>query len=161
MPLGVYGGREDVMKLATPGIEGGRWVGGGTFSSHPLTMAAGITILEELKSVKNEYTNLNKRGEAFRSTLNGLIQSNGKNALATGYGSMIFINWFKEDAPEMPLTGKKIGETSDHDSLNRFQGLLLEQGIFGYHGLGVLSFSHTETDLEKTYEGIETALQLM
>lgn len=161
MPLGVYGGREDVMKLATPGIEGGRWVGGGTFSSHPLTMAAGIATLKELESKKTDYSNLSKTGEAFRMRLNKLLHDNGKNALATGFGSVIFINWFKGKAPEAPLSGKKIGEALDQDALDRFQGLLLERGIFGYHGLGALSFSHTDLDLERTYREIGNALKLM
>ena len=45
--------------------------------------------------------------------------------------------------------------------MNRFQCHLFERGIFGYHGLGALSFSHTDSDLEKTYEGIEEALRVM
>jgi hypothetical protein len=33
----------------------------------------------------------------------------------------------------------------------------MEQGIFGYHGLGAMSFAHSEQDLEKTLEVVTMA----
>lgn len=154
MPLGVYGGREDVMALAVPGVTGGCWVGGGTFSSHPLSMVAGIATLEELQSLKDEYKILNRRGVKLCKRLNDLFESEGARALATGAGSMIFIHWLRKTLDDSPLTGSKMGEALDHDRLNHFQGLLVEQGIFGYDGLGALSFAHSDEDIERTYEAI-------
>ncbi|MFW9917914.1 MAG: aspartate aminotransferase family protein, partial [Candidatus Thorarchaeota archaeon] len=157
MPLGIYGGREDVMALATPGKAGGCWVGGGTFSGHPLTMAAGIATLNQLQTHKDDYPALNKRGDTFRKRLNNLFESENARALATGAGSMIFVHWLQMEL-DSPLTGGKIGKALDHDRLNYFQGLLMEQGVFGYHGLGALSFSHSDEDLEKTFEAVVKAV---
>ncbi|MFX0116334.1 MAG: aspartate aminotransferase family protein [Candidatus Hodarchaeota archaeon] len=154
MPLGVYGGREDIMELAIPGIEGGCWAGGGTFSGHPLTMAAGIATLEKLRSLKDEYNSLNRRGEKFHERLNDLFKSEKALALATGTGSIIFIHWLKKELEDSPLTGGIIGQALDHVRLDKFQALLIEQGVFGYHGLGALSFTHSEKDLERTFEAI-------
>ena len=152
MPLGVYGGREDVMKLASPSTTGGCWVGGGTFSSHPLSMVAGIATLERLRSLKNEYDTLNARGDKFREKLNELFQNERVKALATGIGSIIFIHWLERWLDNSLITGSKIAEVLDHDRMDLFQALLIEQGIFGYHGLGAISFAHSEKDLDRALE---------
>ncbi|MFW9909613.1 MAG: aspartate aminotransferase family protein [Candidatus Thorarchaeota archaeon] len=158
MPLGVYGGREDIMALAKPGAEASRWVGGGTFSSHPLTMATGIAALGELHKLRNEYQKLNQRGDAFRSRINTLFSDNGFIALATGTGSIVFINALK-NMIQPPYTAQKIGEAFDSNRLDRFQGTIMEEGVFGYHGLGALSFSHSTRDLDRTIDAIEVAVK--
>ena len=158
MPLGVYGGREDIMALATPGKEGGCWVGGGTFSSHPMTMVAGIATLNQLQTQRDEYSALNRRGDTFRDRLNDFFKNEKANALATGTGSMIFIHWLQKALEEAAITAEAIAAALDHDQLSYFQGLLMEEGVFGYHGLGALSFSHSDEDLEKTFEAVVKAV---
>ena len=37
----------------------------------------------------------------------------------------------------------------------------MQEGIFGYHGLGALSFTHTEEDIERTLSAIEIAIRKM
>jgi glutamate-1-semialdehyde 2,1-aminomutase len=161
MPLGVYGGREDIMSLAAPGAAGGRWVGGGTFSDHPLSMAAGVATLDVLLSMKDKYASLNSTGDKFRERINEVFKHEKVNALATGYGSIAFIHWLKHEAPTHPLTGNKIGEALDNDGLETFQGLLLEQGVLGYHGLGALSFVHSDKDLDNTLNAISVVVKEM
>ena len=159
MPLGVYGGREDVMALAAPGAKGGRWVGGGTFSSHPLSMVSGIATLDQLHSLSDDYASLNKRGEDFRAQLNHILVNTNVNAMATGYGSMLFINCLKHDIGSSTLTGGIIGAEFDRHGQDIFQAMLMEQGVFGYHGLGALSFEHSKQDLEKTLEAVSVAAE--
>ena len=161
MPLGVYGGREDIMSLAAPGAAGGRWVGGGTFSDHPLSMAAGIATLDVLLSIKDKYATLNNTGDKFRARVNEIFEQEKVNALATGYGSIAFIHWLKHEAPSPPLTGRKIGEAIDNDGLEMFQALLLEKGVLGYHGLGALSFVHSDKDLDDTLNAISAVAKEM
>ena len=161
MPLGVYGGREDIMALAVPGAEGGRWVGGGTFSSHPLTMAAGIAVLERLNEKRNEYDRLNKMGDAFREKLNEMLQDMNAPLIGTGYGSINFVSHLTK-LLDVPLrTPGQLGALFDHDQQDIFQGYLMQEGVFGYHGLGALSFTHSKEDVEKTLEGISRAIQKM
>lgn len=152
MPLGVYGGREDVMALAAPSAPGGRWVGGGTFSAHPLSMVAGLATLKTLKVNEDKYSLLNNHGDQFRREINRLFEQENMNALATGKGSIVFIHLFKSPLEDLPLTATKIGEVFDKKQTDIFQARLIEEGIFGYHGLGALSFAHTEEDLQQTLE---------
>jgi glutamate-1-semialdehyde aminotransferase len=147
------------MALAAPGAKGGRWVGGGTFSSHPLSMVSGIATLDQLHSLSDDYASLNKRGEGFREKLNQLLVNKNVNALATGYGSMLFINCLTRDIGGSTLTGGSIGEVFDRRSQDIFQAMLMEQGVFGYHGLGALSFEHSKQDLERTLEAVSIAAE--
>ncbi|MFX1484670.1 MAG: aspartate aminotransferase family protein [Promethearchaeota archaeon] len=161
MPLGVYGGREDIMALATPGAEGGRWVGGGTFSSHPLTMAAGIAVLGRLREKKDEYTTLNRMGDSFRERLNQMLQDMNAPLIGTGYGSINFVSHLTRVLDEPLKTPSQLGALFDHNKQDLFQGFLMQEGVFGYHGLGALSFTHSEQDIEKTLEGISNAVGKM
>ncbi|OLS22535.1 MAG: hypothetical protein ThorAB25_25420, partial [Candidatus Thorarchaeota archaeon AB_25] len=161
MPLGVYGGREDIMALATPGAEGGRWVGGGTFSSHPLTMAAGLAVLERLREKKDEYERLNKMGDSFRTRLNEMLHDMKAPLIGTGYGSISFVSCLSASLTEPIRTPGQLGALFDHKQQDIFQGHLMQEGVFGYHGLGALSFTHTEEDIEKTLEGISNAVRTM
>jgi glutamate-1-semialdehyde 2,1-aminomutase len=161
MPLGVYGGREDIMALAVPGVEGGRWVGGGTFSSHPLTMAAGIAVLERLREKKDEYEQLNKMGDSFRTRLNATLHDTKAPLIGTGYGSITFVSCLSASLTEPIRTPGQLGALFDHAKQDIFQGFLMQEGVFGNHGLGALSFTHTEEDIEKTLEGISNAVRNM
>ena len=161
MPLGVYGGREDVMALATPGAEGGRWVGGGTFSSHPLTMVAGIAVLNQLKEKRNDYDKLNRMGDSFRTRLNDMLQEMNAPLIGTGYGSINFVSVLTSVLKDPLRTPGQLGALFDHKKQDIFQGHLMQEGVFGYHGLGALSFTHTEEDVERTLVGISNAIQKM
>jgi len=161
MPLGVYGGREDVMALAAPGAKGGRWVGGGTFSSHPLTMAAGIAVLDSLEEKKGDYDQLNKMGDSFRTKLNDMLQEMNAPLIGTGYGSINFVSHLTSVLKEPLRTPGQLGALFDHDKQDIFQGHLMQEGVFGYHGLGALSFTHTEEDVERTLLGISESVRKM
>jgi glutamate-1-semialdehyde 2,1-aminomutase len=152
MPLGVYGGREDVMALAIPGAEKGCWVGGGTFSSHPLSMVAGIATIDSLHSKKREYPRLNRLGNVFRAELNDSFNEKNINILATGEGSIVFLHWLRKQLVDTPITPSKIGAAFDPTQQDYLQAVLFERGVFGYHGLGGLSFAHKKQDIEQTRE---------
>lgn len=158
MPLGMYGGREDIMALAEPGKEGGCWVGGGTFSSHPVSMVSGIATLDALHSLKGEYRTLNQRGNQFRDHLNNTFETENIPILATGVGSIVFLHWLKETLGESHITPSKIGEVFDSTRQDFLQAALFEQGIFGYHGLGGISFAHTDKDIQMTQEALFRAI---
>lgn len=158
MHLGVYGGREDIMALAEPGAKGGRWVGGGTFSSHPLSMVAGSATLDELRKRADKYPALNKKGEEFRVRVNQIFQEQDFKAVSTGYGSLTYIHCLHKELGAPPYSGFTIGEAFDHNLMDRFQSLLMQEGVIGYHGLGAMSFAHTPEDIEYTLKAIENVV---
>jgi hypothetical protein len=83
------------------------------------------------------------------------------NALETGHGSITYILSLKHKTTSPPSAGSKIGAAIDYDGLELFQGLLLEQGVLGYHGLGAPSFVHTDKDLESTSNAISVVVREM
>lgn len=159
MPLGVYGGREDIMNLASPGFKGGRWVGGGTFSSHPLTMTAGLAVLEQLQNMKKEFPRLNKMGDEFRERLNEMLREMEVPLIGTGYGSINFISCLSGELDRPLISPGQLGKLFDHHQQDIFQSYLMQERVFGYHGLGALSFSHVAEDIEFTLTGIENSVK--
>ncbi len=159
MPLGVYGGREDVMELAIPGAKRGRWVGGGTFSSHPLTMVAGLAVLDQLRGMKDEYPRLNKMADDFRISLNKMLEDLNAPLIGTGYGSINFVSCLSDTIKNEIITAGQLGARFDHHQQDIFQSYLMQERVFGYHGLGALSFSHTKKDTEFTLNGITNAVE--
>ena len=149
------------MALAVPRAEGGRWVGGGTFSSHPLTMAAGIAVLERLQEKKDEYDRLNKMGDSFRERLNEMLKEMHAPLIGTGYGSINFVSYLTSVLDESVRTPGQLGALFDHKRQDIFQGFLMQEGVFGYHGLGALSFTHSDDDIERTLVGISEAIRNM
>lgn len=159
MPLGVYGGREDVMALATPGAKRGRWVGGGTFSSHPLTMVAGLAVLNQLEHKKSEYPKLSKMGDDFKKRLNDMLTEMKAPLQGIGYGSYISVSCLTQVPDNPVVTPGQLGGLFDHHQQDIFQSYLMQERIFGYHGLGALSFAHNQNDMEQTLDGIRRAVQ--
>ncbi|MHA2213633.1 MAG: hypothetical protein ACW992_10785, partial [Candidatus Thorarchaeota archaeon] len=120
-------------------------------------MTAGSVTLDELKSRSDDYSLLNRTASDFRVRVNAILEDIGVNAISTGYGSLTYIHWLHSDLGEPPLTGKKLSAASDHETMDRFQGLLMQEGVFGYHGLGAMSFSHSADDIASTLSAIEIA----
>ena len=81
--------------------------------------------------------------------------------IGTGYGSINFISYLTSVLGEPVRTPRQLGALFDHTQQDIFQGLLMQEGVFGYHGLGALSFTHTEEDIEKTLTAIANATMNM
>ena len=72
MPVGAFGGREDIMSLWNPSGIGPTVQHAGTFNGNPMTAVAGIATLESL--TEDIYENLNEKGEYLRKTLSILFK---------------------------------------------------------------------------------------
>ncbi|MHA2119092.1 MAG: hypothetical protein ACW98J_09240, partial [Candidatus Thorarchaeota archaeon] len=123
-----------------------------------LVMTAGCATLDQLKGKKNEYSQLSKRCTDFKDEINEIFDEHQYKAISTGYGSLVYIHALHNRMDGPPRTGTDIGNELDHDALDVFQSLLMQEGIFGYHGLGGMSFSHTKEDVEKTLDAIRAVV---
>jgi hypothetical protein len=90
--------------------------------------------------------------------VNELFESQKVTAIATGTGSMVFLHWLQHALDDGPITGGKLGAATDGVRMSRLQARLLENGIFGYHGLGGLSFAHRSIDLRRTLLALENVV---
>lgn len=155
-PLGVYGGREEIMALCDPRKKGpGRpvLVGGGTFSCNPVTMAAGIAVLGALeKAAPTLYPALAERGERMRNEVPGRLAASGLRVATTGMGSLFMTHLLKGDDAiiESPndVAAKTRGEFADKE----MKAALLNHGVYAVHGGGSLSKEHEEAELDAILE---------
>ena len=150
-PVGGLGGLEEIMDLANPSKEMPKkiTIGGGTFSSHAITMTAGVTTLELLEQKKDSYEKLNTLGDYVRIELNKLFRDYKQNYITTNYGSLIFINCLKRNPWEgEQINNLEIMNTIDSKEQANLQLYFLNRKIYGYHGLGSLSFLHSKNDLD-------------
>lgn len=86
MAIGALGGREEVMRLFDPRVEG-NIVQSGTFTGNPLAMASGVASLELITQA--ELDRMARLAELLSSSLNAKIRQLGINASTVTVGSMM------------------------------------------------------------------------
>ena len=152
MPIGVLAGKVDIMGL----VDGGMWNYGddsvppfedkrtfiaGTFSHHPLTMAATKALLQQLKEKGEElFSRLNQNTKSLCNNLNLYFIKN-KVPIRMVYCGSLFRFVLKGD-------------------LELFYNLLLLKGVYVWEGRNCfLSDAHSDDDLEKVYKAVVEACE--
>ncbi|GAB4261538.1 MAG: glutamate-1-semialdehyde 2,1-aminomutase [Deferrisomatales bacterium] len=159
-PIGVYGGRRDILEAANP--EGapapGRpvLVGGGTFSCHPVSLAAALATLRALEAEGERfYDTLDRRGRRLRAGVEACFERAGVPAACTGRGSLFMTHLLRgEDrAIESPhhVVEKTWAEIRDRE----LRIALLNRGVYAVHGGGALSAAHGDDEVDRLLEAYE------
>jgi glutamate-1-semialdehyde 2,1-aminomutase len=154
LPVGALVGKREILEKTSPEMRGNKWekilIGGGTFSAHPLTAAAGLAMLRYLKDHhKKVYPILESKGEKVRKGVQEALDREGLDAVVTGIGSL-----FQTHFPF-----QKGGTLNSPHSIHRFTDIekremefrlkMLTKGIHVMHGGGCLSIAHSDEDIEK------------
>ena len=154
MPVGAVAGKREIIERSSPEKKINKWerilIGGGTFSAHPLTAAAGLAMLRYLKDHrKTIYPLLESKGEKIRKQLQEVLDREGLNAVVTGTGSLFqthfpFEKGVKLDSPQ------SIHRLTDLEKREmEFRIRMLVKGIHVMHGGGCLTTAHSDADIEK------------
>ncbi|MHA1461536.1 MAG: aspartate aminotransferase family protein [Candidatus Heimdallarchaeota archaeon] len=160
-PIGIIGGRKDILEQANLQKGGEVWIGGGTFSGNPVSMAAGIATLDTLKSGGEKlYSDLNSMGEKLRSKIREIIEQHNLPAFVTGVGSMVSIHWFKEKQEKIE-NSTAIEVYLDKEKVANYMLLMLNREILTRGGLGYLSIKHTDLDVEKALKAVNEASKII
>jgi glutamate-1-semialdehyde 2,1-aminomutase len=141
LPLGVYGGRADIMKVVSP--EGPVYQAG-TLSGNPLAMAAGLAMLPQLDSAA--YRRLEELGARLEAGVRKAISSTGVKACIQRIGSAFTL--FFCPGPVTDFTSAKTADTKRYGTF--FQGML---GLGFYLPPAQLeaafvSLAHTDVDID-------------
>lgn len=166
MPVGALVGRKEIMEKTSPENKGNKWekilIGGGTFSSHPLTVASGMAILRYLKDFKEEvYPVLEVKGERVRKGVQQALQSAGIETSATGIGSLFqthfpFRKGVKLNSPH------SVNQSTDIERREvEFRIRMLNHGVHVMHGGGSLSIAHSDEDIEKIIQAAKEVAKEM
>lgn len=164
MPTAAVVGREEVMRLCSR--SGGRRVrfDGGTYSAHPASMIATVTMLKYL--IKHEaeiYPRIGAVGERIRRGVERVFAEHGILARCTGYGnelvpnsSLAMVHFPTKD--EKILHPEQVNNPECCDIVRREQvlkiGLLLEN-VNVVHGLGAVSMAHGDEEVEHLLEACD------
>jgi len=153
-PVGALVGKKEILEKTSPELKGSKWerilIGGGTFSSHPFTAAAGIAMLNHLKNHEEEvYPLLEAKGEKVRKGVQEALRGEGLNAIVTGIGSL-FQTHFPSQKEVMLNSPHLIHQFTDVEKREvEFRIRMLTKGVFVMHGGGGLSIAHSDEDIDK------------
>jgi glutamate-1-semialdehyde 2,1-aminomutase len=158
-PLGAVVGPKEIMILSD-GTKGHPrvFMGGGTFSCSPLSMAAGLKALGYLEeNVSWLYPLLEERGEKVRSLTRRILSGCGVGTQVTGVGSLFMVHFpLKGVDPNDPAA---LAQNSDQGRYELYRLSLLNRGVFVVHGGGALSLAHNERVLEDYFQVLSQVVQ--
>ena len=153
-PVGAFGGRADIMDLfdASKGKTG--FFQSGSFSAHPIAMAAGLATLQQLTPAA--FAHLNGLADRLIAGLNDRFASNAIAARAVNTGSVFSIHF-----TDGPLTTYRSLARTDGDMAHRVFLALLEQGYFLSHGLtmNALSLPMDTGHVDGLIDAVEKAVE--
>ncbi|MCD2198986.1 glutamate-1-semialdehyde 2,1-aminomutase [Halobacterium sp. KA-4] len=175
-PIGAIGGRTDIMEEFTPV---GDVFQAGTFSGHPVTMAAGLETLK-YAAEHDVYEHVNGLGRKLREGLTDIVAEQAPEYTVVGTDSLFKVLFTRrgdaqsgpcadgcEQDPECdrfdacPKNGADVGRGAV-DRWNRVfrpqvldDGVLLSQNQFESQ---FVAYGHTEEDVERTLEAYRNAL---
>jgi glutamate-1-semialdehyde 2,1-aminomutase len=176
-PVGAIGGRADVVRGFTPV---GDVFQAGTFSGHPVTMAAG---LETLRYARDEdvYDRVNDLAERLRAGITDVVEEHAPAYTVVGTDSM-FKTVFTRDGPAdladaceagcrqrescprydtCPKTGGDVADAATERWERVFWPQMRDHGVFltaNQFESQFVSAAHTEADVEETVAAYEAVL---
>lgn len=133
-PVGAFGGRADLMERfnAVKGSSG--FFQSGTYSGHPVTMAAGLASLTTLN--EEAFAHLENLGDRLCSGLNALFKDAGFPAQAVHNGPVFSIHFTTEE-----LLNYRALSGGNKDFIMPMYLMLLEQGYFACYAISMSALS--------------------
>jgi len=157
-PLGVIGGRADILGLFDAKEAARRVLIAGTYNGHPMTVAAAIATLERLSRNGGEiYRTLEHLGARLQAGLEALYREKGLRAVVSRIGSA-FCTYFCDS---VPVDWHDLAARHDFDLDRRLRRALIERGVYQFPlpaKQGSISAAHTVEEIDRTLEMTREAL---
>lgn len=151
-PMGVIGGRKEIMSLCSHPDPSKRVVVAGTYNGHPVNVAAAKASLTRLKTREKEvYGTLERLGARLEAGLNSVFGTRNYPTTVVRQGSA-FAVYFMDHAP---LNWRDIAINNDMERDLAWRKALIEEGVFQFPVVtkqGSISLAHTEADIDRTIE---------
>lgn len=148
MPLGVYGGRREIMEMVSPS---GPVYQAGTLSGNPIAVTAGLETLRILKEDPEIYTRLEEKAKMLADAAG---EAGGDRISVNQIGSLMSI-FFQKGI----VKGYEQAVSADTDAYAVFFGYMLDHGIYlppSQFESMFLSDAHTEEDIMRTCEVMQS-----
>ncbi len=150
LPVGAFGGREDVMALLAPA---GPVYQAGTLSGNPLATAAGLATLEGLDDAA--YTAITKTSELLQGLVGDALAEAGVPHVVQRAGTLFSV-FFRE----APVRGYADAKAQDTAAFGRFFHSLLDSGIYlppSAFEAWFLSTAHDSEAIDRIAEALPAA----
>ncbi len=154
-PLGVFGGRSDIMAMFDP--SGGRpqIPHPGSYNANPVSLAAGATTLELLTGEVIQLLNL--RGESLRHQIRMAFEDAGLPAQVTGLGSLFAIHLTSH-----PVKSYRDTMRTNADLRHQvFFGLFNEGVLIDPRGVGCVSAAIGEAEIDQFVSTLRAVLRTL
>lgn len=149
LPVGAFGGREDVMQVFHP--EEGTVTHSGTFNGNPATMVGGIKTLEIVD--EDAIERLNRQGESLRKRLREVAADTDVPVCVTGDGSLFQVHFTAQEVVDYETS-----TSGCEEGFRLFLGMR-NRGVFlASRGMGNLSIPMGETELDTFVDVFEQIL---
>lgn len=152
MPVGAYGGREEIMRLVAPD---GPVYQAGTLSGNPVTTAAGLATLTILKEDNGIYERLEKSTAQFAGEIRDMAAG---RVTVNQTGSLLSVFFTPE-----PVTDYPSAVRSDTAAYADYYGFLLDRGIYvapSQFEAMFVSDAHNEEDIARTLDVMREYFQV-
>lgn len=153
-PISAITGTNEVMEYTRPDPDKGNVMG--TFSGHPISVAAAKGNLEILDSTGPKgYEKMRGRGENLFNGMVDILKDDGHNVYAPRFAGFSFLHFLKDNTNPNDWTEWRdvYGET-DKSAYESFAGGMIGQGIFLPPKTGRINLTHAHND-----DHIEAALE--
>jgi len=154
-PIAAFGGKKEIMELLSPL---GKVYQAGTFSGNPVSVTAGLTVLEILTRERNAlYKRLELMCNRIGNGLRDIVEDAKIPAQVCGLASMFQIFF-----TDRPILNYEAAQTSDKAKFMRYQQQLMKRGVFvppSQFETCFISTAHTDEDLGKTLEAMDLAIR--
>ena len=149
-PLGVIGGKKEIMNLFDAADPAKRVLIAGTYNAHPVNTAAAIATIQILAN-SNVYSYLDSVCDKLYSGLEKMFREKGKE-MVVGSNASAFCLYFCE---QLPQDVHDILRSHDFAFDLKLRKGLIDKGI--YHipiacKQGSVSYAHSDEDIDKTLE---------
>ncbi|MCU7787837.1 glutamate-1-semialdehyde 2,1-aminomutase [Pyrobaculum sp. 3827-6] len=150
-PIGVFGGRGDVMDLVAPS---GPVYNAGTFNAHPVSVAAGLATLRELETGQ-PYKTANEAAEKIAKAVEDVAGRAGFDVVVKQIASMFQLYFKKGDVK----TPQDVRESNERLYL-KLHELAIKHGVYltpSQYEVNFTSAAHTREVVEETIAALEKA----
>ncbi|MBS7701238.1 MULTISPECIES: aspartate aminotransferase family protein [unclassified Chelatococcus] len=149
-PLGVVGGRREIMALCNDPDPSRRVVVAGTYNGHPVNVAAARASLLRLKAREAEiYGELDRLGARMQAGIQAVFTQRNYPVTFVRQGSA-FALYFMDHAPQ---NWRDIALHNDNERDVRYRRAMIEAGIFHFPAAtkqSSISLAHTDDDIDRT-----------
>ena len=156
MPIGVVAGSKRVMNTFSGVDDTPTIFAGGTFNGHPLTMVAGIAILEHLKENQKEiYPYLHEQGNRVASEINEFCVSNNIPAQMMNAGSMMHLIFSGESIESSRDIDQRLYKLEKEFYLHLLGHNVIVPGIH----LAFISFAHKPDVIDQVIDAFKRSFE--